>query len=605
MLLADLVAATEAVAATSSRTAKAEALAELLRGAGAAEAAVVARLAAGDPRQGRIGVGWATVAAMGAEPDDPPGSEPDGPPESEPGSEPASPSRTELEHEPADPSGAESRSVPVGSPGAEPGLSVADLDSLLDAVADTSGPGSAGRRTGLIDGFLARATLAEARFLRRLLVGELRQGAGEGIVVEAVARAAGVPATAVRRALMLSGDLGAVAETAMTGGRAGLEAVGLELFRPIRPMLASAAPSAEAAVSEMGRVSVEWKLDGIRVQVHRRGDTVRIWTRNLNEVTDRLPEVVKIVRSLPVQSAVLDGELAVLDDHLSPGAAFQDTMSRFGADDADDGSESDGAGSDESEPDADDSPDADDNLESAEADSGEGRPAAERSDADGTDEEADRAAVLRLTPMFFDLVHRDGADLLDEPLERRLEHLAEAAAGHRIPGTVTDDPDEAAAVFTEAVGRGHEGVVVKAADSAYAAGRRGKAWRKVKPVHTLDLVVLAVEPGSGRRRGWLSNIHLGARGPDGGFVMVGKTFKGMTDEILEWQTRRFEDLAVSSERYVTRLRPEQVVEVAVDGVQRSSRYPGGVALRFARVVRYRSDKPPAEADTIEAVRRLL
>ena len=577
MLLADLVAATEAVAATSSRTAKAKALAELLRGAGAAEAAVVARLAAGDPRQGRIGVGWATVAAMGAEPDDSPGVEPgpgpDSPPMAEPGLGPdGSP-------------GSDPGPVPDDSPGVEPGLSVADLDSLLDAVADTSGPGSAGRRTGLINAFLARATPAEAGFLRRLLVGELRQGAGEGIVVEAVARAAGVPAAAVRRALMLSGDLGAVAETAMTGGRAGLEAVGLELFRPIRPMLASAAPSAETAVSEMGRVSVEWKLDGIRVQVHRRGDTVRIWTRNLNEVTDRLPEVVEIVRSLPVRSAVLDGELAVLDDDLSPGAAFQDTMSRFGADDDTDDLESDGADSDE------------------------GRPAADRSGTDGadddTDEEADRAAALRLTPMFFDLIHRDGADLLDEPLEQRLEQLAEAAAGHRIPGTVTDDPAEAAAVFAEAVGRGHEGVVVKAADSAYAAGRRGKAWRKVKPVHTLDLVVLAVEPGSGRRRGWLSNIHLGARGGDGGFVMVGKTFKGMTDEMLEWQTRRFEDLAVSSERYVTRLRPEQVVEVAVDGVQRSSRYPGGVALRFARVVRYRSDKPAAEADTIEAVRRLL
>ena len=530
MRLAELVAATEGVAATSSRTAKAEALAELLRRAGAAEAAVVARLVAGDPRQGRIGVGWATVAAMGAEPDGSPGSEPRQ--NSSPGAEPGP--------------------GPDGSPGAEPGLTVADLDSLLDAVAAASGPGSTGRRTGLIERFLARATPAEAGFLRRLLVGELRQGAGEGVVAEAVARAAEVPSAAVRRALMLSGDLGEVAETAMTGGRAGLEAVGLELFRPIRPMLASTAPSAEAAVSEMGRVSVEWKLDGIRVQVHRRGDTVRIWTRNLNEVTDRLPEVVEIVRSLPVRSAVLDGELAVLDHDLSPGAAFQDTMSRF-----------------------------------------------------GTDEEADRAVALRLTPMFFDLVHRDGADLLDEPLERRLDQLAEAAAGHRIPGTVTDDPAEAAAIFAEAVGRGHEGVVVKAADSAYAAGRRGKAWRKVKPVHTLDLVVLAVEPGSGRRRGWLSNIHLGARGPDGGFVMVGKTFKGMTDEMLEWQTRRFEDLAVSWERYVTRLRPEQVAEVAVDGVQRSSRYPGGVALRFARVVRYRSDKPAAEADTIEAVRRLL
>ena len=574
MRLAELVAATEAVAATSSRTAKAEALAELLRRAGAAEAAVVARLVAGDPRQGRIGVGWATVAGMSGSPDRPetePGPEPDGPPdrpETEPGPEPDSP---KPDPGPG-PDGSPDRLEP------EPGLTVADLDSLLDAVAAAAGPGSAGRRTGLIEGFLARATPAEAGFLRRLLVGELRQGAGEGIVVEAVARAAEVPSAAVRRALMLSGDLGEVAETAMTGGRAGLEAVGLELFRPIRPMLASAAPSAEDAVSEMGRVSVEWKLDGIRVQVHRRGDTVRIWTRNLNEVTDRLPEVVEIVRSLPVRSAVLDGELAVLDHDLSPGAAFQDTMSRFGADD-----------------------DTVDGPESAGADSDEGEAAVDRSSAD----EADRAAALRLTPMFFDLVHRDGADLLDEPLERRLDQLAEAAAGHRIPGTVTDDPDEAAAVFAEAVGRGHEGVVVKAADSAYAAGRRGKAWRKVKPVHTLDLVVMAVEPGSGRRKGWLSNIHLGARGPDGGFVMVGKTFKGMTDEMLGWQTRRFEDLAVSSERYVIRLRPEQVVEVAVDGVQRSSRYPGGVALRFARVVRYRSDKPAAEADTIEAVRRML
>lgn len=548
MLLADVVAATEAVAATSSRTAKAEALAGLIQRAGAAEAAVVARLVAGDPRQGRVGVGWATVAQMGEA--DPP--------------------------ETQDP-------APAGPPRAGPGLTVADLDSLLDAVAAASGAGAASRRAGLIDGFLARAAPAEAGFLRRLLVGELRQGAGEGIVVEAVARAAGVPAAAVRRGVMLSGDLGAVAEIALTGGRAGLEAVGLELFRPIRPMLASAAASAEAAVSEMGRASVEWKLDGVRVQVHRRGEAVRIWTRNLNEVTDRLPGVAAIVRSLPVRSAVLDGELAVLDDDLSPGAAFQDTMSRFGAD----GPDFPTTGSDE------------------------GSGAVDRSDASGADdgavptEEADGAAALRLTPVFFDLVHRDGADLLDEPLAARLDQLAEVAGDHRVPGAVTDDPAAAAAVFAEAVGRGHEGVVVKAADSVYAAGRRGKAWRKVKPVHTLDLVVLAVEPGSGRRRGWLSNIHLGAREPDGGFVMVGKTFKGMTDEMLEWQTLRFRDLAVSAERYVTRLRPEQVVEVAVDGVQRSSRYPGGVALRFARVLRYRPDKPAASADTIEAVRRLL
>lgn len=564
MLLAEVVAATEAVAATSSRTAKAEALAGLIQRAGAAEAAVVARLVAGDPRQGRVGVGWATVAQM----------------TSEPGAEQPVPPNAEQDPAMTEPAGPEPRRAEAGP---EPGLTVADLDSLLDAVAAASGSGAGGRRAGLIEGFLARAAPAEAGFLRRLLVGELRQGAGEGIVVEAVARAAGVPAAAVRRGVMLSGDLGAVAEIALTGGRAGLEAVGLKLFRPIRPMLASAAASAEAAVSEMGRASVEWKLDGVRVQVHRRGETVRIWTRNLNEVTDRLPGVAAIVRSLPVRSAVLDGELAVLDDDLSPGAAFQDTMSRFGADDGPDFS---ATGSD-------------------------GGGGVDRSDAGGADEGAgqaegaDRTAARPLTPVFFDLVHRDGADLLDEPLAARLEQLAEVVGDHRVPGTVTDDPAAAAAVFAEAVGRGHEGVVVKAADSVYAAGRRGKAWRKVKPVHTLDLVVLAVEPGSGRRRGWLSNIHLGAREPGGGFVMVGKTFKGMTDEMLEWQTRRFRDLAVSAERYVTRLRPEQVVEVAVDGVQRSSRYPGGVALRFARVLRYRPDKPAASADTIEAVRRLL
>ena len=578
MLLAEVVAATEAVAATSSRTAKAEALAGLIQRAGAAEAAVVARLVAGDPRQGRVGVGWATVAQM----------------TSEPGAEQPVPPNAEQDPAMTEPAGPEPRRAEAG-PG--PRLTVADLDSLLDAVAAASGAGAAGRRAGLIEGFLARAGPAEAGFLRRLLVGELRQGAGEGIVVEAVARAAGMPAAAVRRGVMLSGDLGAVAEIALTGGRAGLEAVGLELFRPIRPMLASAAASAEAAVSEMGRASVEWKLDGGRVQVHRRGEMVRIWTRNLNEVTDRLPGVAAIVRSLPVRSAVLDGELAVLDDDLSPGAAFQDTMSRFGADDSPDFS---ATGSD-------DGSGAVDHSDAGGADEG----AVDRSDASGADEgaepaeEADRAAAMRLTPVFFDLVHRDGADLLDEPLAARLEQLAEVAGDHRVPGTVTDDPAAAAAVFAEAVGRGHEGVVVKAADSVYAAGRRGKAWRKVKPVHTLDLVVLAVEPGSGRRRGWLSNIHMGAREPDGGFVMVGKTFKGMTDEMLEWQTRRFRDLAVSVERYVTRLRPEQVVEVAVDGVQRSSRYPGGVALRFARVLRYRPDKPAASADTIEAVRRLL
>ena len=507
MLLSDLVACADEVAATSSRTAKIEALAELLATAEGAEAGIVATLVAGDPRQGRIGVGWATVAS--------------------------------LQSAPAD----------------QPSLSVADLDGLLDAVASASGQGSTRQRLDLLTGFLAGATAAEAAFVRRLLVGELRQGASEGVVVEAVARAARVPANAVRRALMLVGDLGETAGIALTQGRSGLEAEGFKPLRPIRPMLASTADDAAAAVTELGRCSVEWKLDGVRVQAHRRGDDVRLWTRNLNEVTGRLGEVVDVVRELPVHTAALDGEVLGMAEDRSP-AAFQDTMGRVGT-----------------------------------SQTGEAAPAA--------------AGPVRVAPVFFDVLHLDGRDLLDEPLETRLESLGKVAADHRVPGVVTEDPEEAQGVFDAAVTAGHEGVMVKAAGSLYAAGRRGKAWRKVKPVRRLDLVVLAVEPGSGRRRGWLSNIHLGARDPDSGFVMVGKTFKGMTDAMLEWQTRRFEELVTDRAAYVVHLRPEQVVEIALDGVQRSSRYPGGVALRFARVVRYRSDKSPADADTIAAVRGLL
>ena len=507
MLLADLVACTDEVAATSSRTAKIEALAELLRAAGGREAGVVAGLVAGDPRQGRIGVGWATVATL------------------------------------------------QSAPAAQPSLSVADLDGMLDAVAGASGEGSTQRRLDLLAGFLTRATAAEAGFVRRLLVGELRQGASEGVVVEAVARAGEVPAASVRRALMLVGKLDETAGIALSQGRRGLEAVGFQPLRPIRPMLASTADDAAEAVAELGRSSVEWKLDGIRIQAHRQGDEVRVWTRNLNEVTGRLGEVVDVVRNLPVDTVALDGEVLGLAEDLSP-AAFQDTMGRVGTRQA-----------------------------------GEAAPAGAR--------------PVRVAPVFFDVLHLDGRDLLDDPLEARLECLGRAVPDHRIPGVLTDDPDEAERTFDAAVAAGHEGVMVKAAGSSYAAGRRGKAWRKVKPVRELDLVVLAVEPGSGRRHRWLSNIHLGARDPGGGFVMVGKTFKGMTDEMLEWQTRRFEELATDRNEYVVKLRPEQVVEIAIDGVQRSSRYPGGVALRFARVLRYRSDKPAAEADTIAAVRSFL
>lgn len=494
--LADLVAATSAVAATRARKEKIALLAELLATAGPDELALVVGLVAGAPRQGRIGVGWATVRDA------------------------------------------------VVTPAETPSLGVADLDRLLDDVARTQGEGSQTARMSLLRSFLARATADEADFVRRLLVGELRQGANAGIVTDAVAKATAVPVTLLRRAVMLSGDLATAAAIAAREGRSGLEAVGLRVQRPVQPMLAGSAKGVEDALAATGRASVEWKLDGVRIQVHKDITGVRVWTRNLNEITAGVPEVVRIVEDLPAATVVLDGEVLGVEDDGSP-LKFQDTVTH------------------------------------------------------GT----------TALPFFFDLLHHDGDDLLDTPLVERLERLSTVVGDRRVPGVVTEDPDEAGAVLHEALTRGHEGVVVKAADSPYQAGRRGTAWRKVKPVHTLDLVVLAVEPGSGRRHGWLSNIHLGARDPaTGGFVMVGKTFKGMTDEMLRWQTARFRELAITdpdtADTRQVDLRPEQVVEIALDGIQRSTRYPGGVALRFARVVRYRDDKNPEDADTIDAVRAL-
>ncbi|MDW3217017.1 MAG: ATP-dependent DNA ligase [Acidimicrobiales bacterium] len=498
MRLVDLVAATADVAATRARTEKIARLADLLRTASAGEIAVVVGLVSGDPRQGRIGVGWATVrdAVSGTAP--------------------------------------------------EPSRTVADLDALLDEIASTHGEGSQGTRHDLLVDFLSRTTAAEADFVRRLLIGELRQGANAGIVTDAVAKATEVPATVLRRAVMLSGDLGAAAEIAVRDGRPGLEAVGLELQRPIQPMLASTAKSVDEAIADIGRASVEWKLDGVRIQVHKDDDAVRVWTRNLNEITGGVPEVVRVVRALPARSLVLDGEVLGVTDEGDP-LTFQDTMAQT-------------AGSNDS----------------------------------------------TIAPFFFDLLHHDGEDLLDTPLEERLIRLGEIAGQRKVPGIITDDGAAGRAVLDEALARHHEGVVVKAADSPYQAGRRGKTWRKVKPVHTLDLVVIGVEHGSGRREGWLSNIHMGARDPDtGGLVMVGKTFKGMTDDMLRWQTARFRELAIDDDGRQVTVRPEQVVEIALDGVQRSTRYPGGVALRFARVVRYRDDKTPEEADTIATVQAML
>ncbi|MGD9750288.1 MAG: ATP-dependent DNA ligase [Acidimicrobiia bacterium] len=508
LTLRDVAATSTTVAATSSKKAKVAHLAELLRRADDDELPVAVALLAGAPRQGRVGVGWALLGAITTDPD-----------------------------------------IPGGT------RTVVELDRLLDELAGLTGEGSSAARSARLADFFATAASDEVDLVRQLLLGGLRQGALEGLVLDALAAATDTTPVAVRRALMLAGDLSAVATVARTGGTAGLDAVGLTVGRPLRPMLAATSADVATAVGELGTASVEWKVDGARVQVHRNGDDVSVFTRNLNDITARVPEVVALVRTLPVRATVLDGELIGLSEgdaeQLAPHL-FQDTISRF---------------------------------------------ARHRAEP----------ASFALTPFFFDCLHRDGQDLVDATLRERLHHLDAVAGGHAVTRIVTDDIGAATAFSDDALRRGHEGVMVKAIDAPYAAGRRGAAWRKVKPVRTLDLVVLAAEWGHGRRQGWLSNLHLGARHPHepDRFVMVGKTFKGLTDALLRWQTEQLLARQLDTKGITVFVRPELVVEIALDGVQRSVRYPGGVALRFARVRRYRDDKAPAEADTIDAVRALL
>lgn len=500
MLLRDLADTSDAVGAVSARLGKVELLAAALARAEPVEAPAAVAYLSGELVQRQIGVGWASL-----------------------------------------------RSVP--EPAASPTLTVAEVDALFGRIGATAGAGSQAARRELLGGLFARATEPEQRFLRRLLTGELRQGALAGVMTDAVAKAAGVPLKDVRRAAMLRGDLGAVAAEALAGGAAALARFRLEVGRPVQPMLARTAESVDAALATLGEdAAVEWKLDGARIQVHRDGGEVGVWTRSLDDITARVPEVVSAVLALPVTTAVLDGEAIALDEAGRP-RPFQVTMARIGT----------------------------------------------RAPASGPP----------LTPVLFDLLHLDGADLLDAPGAERAAALAGAVPeGWRVPRTVTGDPSAAAEFFAGALAQGHEGIVVKSLTGPYEAGRRGAGWLKVKPRHTLDLVVLAVERGHGRRQGTLSNLHLGARDPAGGFVMLGKTFKGLTDAMLAWQTERLGALAVADDGWVVRVRPELVVEIAFDGVQTSPRYPGGVALRFARVLRYREDKSPAEADTIDAVRAL-
>jgi DNA ligase-1 len=422
------------------------------------------------------------------------------------------------------------------------------LDDALTRLETCTGPGSEARRAAIIDELGDVLTDDEAAFVRALLTGELRQGALAGLMTDAVAAASDVPVTVVRRAAMLSGDLPETARRARTGGIAALEAVHLAVGVAVQPMLAATATDVTDALSTTGPASVEWKLDGVRIQAHRLGDTVHLYTRNLNDVTERMPSVVDELRALAVDSVVLDGEVMGVSEEGLP-EAFQDSASTFG-----------------------------------------------RRRGPGP---------VTLDASWFDILHLDGRDLIDETLETRLAAMDAVPALRRIPSVHTDDPEAAQRLLDDALATGHEGAMVKSLASPYAAGRRGKAWRKVKPVHTLDLVVLGVEWGSGRRRGFLSNLHLGALGPDGTPVMVGKTFKGLTDELLAWQTNRFLGLETHRDGHVVFVRPEQVVEIALDGAQVSTRYPGGLALRFARVRRYREDKATADADTLDAVRALL
>jgi DNA ligase 1 len=533
-LFAEVVSASSRVTLTSSRTAKRDIISALLKSLEPGEIATTVAMLTGEVRQGRIGVGWATM--YGATGD-------------------------------ASSSGHSE----------SPQLSISELDDAMEALAGTSGEGSVAARAAVITEILGRSTATEAEFIRALMTGGLRQGALDGVMADGVAAAAGVPAALVRRAAMLTGSLPETAHMAITAGAEALSTVGLAVMRGIQPMLASTSATVADAVTELGECSVEWKLDGARIQVHRHGSEVRIFTRNLNDVTHRLPLVASTTLALSCESAVFDGE-ALAVDHTGRPRPFQDTMSQFGQDTP--GSQDTPGGQDTAQP---------------------------QDTADSDEPALSQANSAQLAPFFFDILHLDGQDLLDVPLGERRTILEQLASAHMIPGIVTSDPEQAQAVLDDAIARGHEGVMVKAVGSTYDAGRRGKSWRKVKPVRTLDLVVLAAEWGHGRRTGTLSNLHLGAAANPGesGFVMVGKTFKGLTDATLAWQTEQLLAREVRRTGITVWVRPELVVEIAVDGVQRSTRYPGGVALRFARVKGYRHDRDASTADSIASVQAML
>ncbi len=498
MLFDELVRTSAAVAGTSARSAKTRLIADCLRAATPDEVAIVVAYLAGELRQRRTGLGYASLREM--------------PP-----------------------------------PAPAPSLTVTEVDAAFEAMSALAGTGSATRRRELFADLTGRATADEQRLLAGLIGGELRQGAMDGVMLDAIAVASSLPAVDVRRAVMMAGATGPVAEAALTVGAPGLTAFVLQVGRPVRPMLAQPGADVADALAKTGPGAAEWKLDGIRVQIHRDGNDVAVFTRSLDDITARVPELVGAVLELPLRAAVLDGEALALRPDGRP-LPFQETSARSAS---------------------------------------------------------KGAAVVALTPVFFDCLHLDGADLLGATgADRRAALESVVPAGLMLaPRRLVSSVAEGEEFLADALAHGHEGIVMKSLVAPYDAGRRGAAWVKVKPVHTLDLVVLAAEWGHGRRKPWLSNLHLGARDPAGGFVMLGKTFKGMTDALLTWQTEQLLARAVSDPKdWVVHVRPELVVEIAFDGVQTSPRYPGGVALRFARVLRYREDKSAAEADTIDAVR---
>ena len=587
VLLSEVAETSAAVARVPGRRDKVAAIAGLLARVPDDEVPVAVAFLSGTPLQRQLGVGYAALADL------------------VPGAwaEPALAASGDPDVRTTGDSGGEASRATGGE------LTLTAVNGVFAELGAAAGDGVQARRRSLLAGLLSRASADERGFLVRLIAGDLGQGAGEGIMLDAVASAAGVPAAEVRRAHQLAGWLPEVARAVLDPdvSRAGRVAV-LRRFtllpgRPVRPMLAASAPSLAAALDRISPAAVEWKIDGVRIQIHVADGQVGVYTRTLDDITGRVPEIVALAGALGLAQAVIDGEAVALRPDGRP-RPFQLTSARVASRRPSLAAES--------------GPRAGQARDAAPASGG--KAGARQRPGPATDASGAGAgpAPAPLSAFLFDLLHADGEDLMERPAAERFDRLAAIAPPTAlIPRLVTGDLALAEEFLADALRRGHEGVVVKSLDAPYQTGRRGGEWIKVKPRETLDLVILAAEWGHGRRTGWLSNLHLGARDPTtGGFVMLGKTFKGLTDAMLAWQTERLLELAVPDpgqpagrppERRpygVVRVRPELVAEIAFDGVQASSRYPGGVTLRFARVLRYRDDKTAADADTIDAVRSL-